>query len=163
MTPREFLKQLEAAYGFAPYSAVMARMIGDFLASCGLDLDVLFRAVIERFSTRWGRLPGLADVRAVATDPEVAIYRKRYVDASGHLWSRGRRVGHYDENRLIPDLSVQTSPQPIGLAAVARSAEIKAVNETDFPARPVLERPVPATAGKSCRLACKQIAGEQRG
>lgn len=65
MTVREFIAEVEACYG--GYPTAMRGYVGSWLQkSCTVDPGKLFGHVLQSYSTRWGRPPGIVEFKESA-------------------------------------------------------------------------------------------------
>jgi hypothetical protein len=97
MISAEFVQRIEDYYG--KYGSDVVRlMILSWVEKQDVNLDRLFEITIEQFSTRWGKAPGIADIKEIyESDEELKRSARLYTDSDGEVWSRGYLIGYYQE------------------------------------------------------------------
>ena len=107
MTPAAFIAQIEAYYG-KPYTKPVRDVIGSYLARYSdRELDALFEATILTYPGVYGKVPDVAIFeRAKRDNPGVLESAQPISIRDGRVFHYDLMIGHMDDRRFIPDLSV---------------------------------------------------------
>lgn len=102
MKIRELLNKIQDYYGKYP-SRTMAQEVALWISNCGIDIDALWKALTEEYSSDYGKVPDVAAFKRI-TDKNDKLKRSRriYEDANGEVWSRGFLIGHYSSLGFMP-------------------------------------------------------------
>lgn len=120
MTTQEFLAAVEAYYGRYTNRAVREAVLA-YLAAVEENLKDLYLQVIEGFGIQYRCVPDVAVIEKARRELEEA---RRQRDPGG-VYRGGKRLGHMDGGRFIPDLS-GLGPERIRLYA-AQAARYESV------------------------------------
>lgn len=100
MTELEFLASIEAYYGRYTNRAIREAVLS-YLGTVQEDLDELYLAVLKGFGTQFRSVPDVAVIEKARRELREA---REQQDPVG-VYRNGRRLGHMDGSRFIPDLS----------------------------------------------------------
>ncbi len=103
MSIHEMIKDLENYYSLKYKSQILVDMIAQYIQGTGVPPASAFEQIILSFKGQYGKLPDVAAMREVLEgSPELKRQLKVFEDEQGMVWSRGKRVGHFDAGKFVP-------------------------------------------------------------
>ena len=97
----DFVKYVEAHYG--KYASKLSRiLVAEHLTQYNeKQLDLLFNALIEHFSTKWNKAPDVPVLKETAEKAKIGTHV-----VGDDVYQDGKLIGHFESNNVfIPNLS----------------------------------------------------------